>query len=446
MISGSRTELPRLTTSQRRTAIRCAYANGGLWGIGNGLVGSTLIFYLAKSYGATGLALSLLIASPNLIGLLRLIAPMLMDRVGSRRRFCVQTFLASSAVLLVLPVISAPGLLPSKWYSLSALVFCWSTYHLLEYLGVVALWSWFGDLVPRQVRGRFVGVRSSWLNAGRICGASIGIAINGRWGAYCLQHNLVDQKWLGYSACIFAGALLLALAVLPLARMADVLSPSGVGNQTPQVRLREMLIPLADANFRRFLQYGIWFSFSNGITSTALRVYRISILNISYVEQQLLDYTSRGTQVLVMPWVGKQIDRRGNVPMLFVSQGLVAAALLFFLIASPEHRWWIIGAYILWIAYAGTNVAMPNLMLQLSQPECAAAYAAAWFATTQLVYSLSIIAGGMLFDWMAGSFTPWHGDTHWGTWQVDHFVVLIAAGWLLRSLGMVWILRIREAK
>jgi len=35
----------------------------------------------------------------------------------------------------------------------------WCTYHLLEYLGTVALWAWLADLVPLRIRGRFLGRR-----------------------------------------------------------------------------------------------------------------------------------------------------------------------------------------------------------------------------------------------------------------------------------------------
>ena len=434
------TDAYRITPADRRRSIRMAYLNGGLWGLGNGLAGSTLVFYLASSYGATGLALSWLIASPSLVGVLRLLTPLGLDQIGSRRRFCVGMFLASALVLLGLPLMSAPDLLPSAANSITALVLCWAGYLLLERFGVVALWSWFGDLVPQRIRGRFVGCRSSWMNTGRVSGMVIAAVGTYAWRQRCTRLEQMDQLWQGYAVSAVVGSLFLAAAAWPLMRMTDLPSPSDIGDRSPRVRLRELARPFADARFLRLLLYGSWFSFANGISDTAVRVFQVSVLNLSFAEKRTLDASSRGIQSLLMPWVGAQADRRGSVPVLVISQGLVAAALLFLLIASAEAKWWIIGTYVLWIAYAGANVARPNLMLRLSDPKCSAAYTAAWFAWTQLVYALSAVAGGVLFDWMR---EHWQTVT-WGSWQIDYFAALFVAGWLLRSLAMWPAARIQE--
>ena len=418
-----------------------AYANGGVWGLGNGLVGSSLVVYLAGAYGAAGFAVSLVLAAPRLVGVLRLATPWLMDVVGNRRRFCLLTFFASSAALLALPVLSAPHVLPNARLSLAALVLLWTLYHLLEFLGVVALWSWFGDLVPSAVRGRFVGRRTAWTNAGRVVGMVVGGASTWWWKTHGqAYYGADDSLWLGYAVCAGCGAALLAGAVWPLSRMAEIASPSGVGQSNRRRRWQETWLPFADRRFRRLLVYGGWFSLANGITGSAQLLYQMQILEVSYAQRLTLVGTSRAVQSLAMPWVGALADRRGNVPVLVVSQLLVACGLLFFLLATPEHRWWLIGAFVLWIAYAGTNVAMPNLMLQLGRRACYASYAAAWFAWKELVYALSTLAGGMLFDGMSRHFTP----RTWGVWRIDHFAALFLLGWILRMLGVLWAARIRE--
>src|SRR4051794_12240779 len=104
--------------SNLRRSIRCAYANGGLWGLGSGLASTTLVFYFATELKASGLAKSWLIATPPLAGLLRLITPVWIARVGSRRRFCIGAFLASAAALALLPVLATPGTFTTSSHSI----------------------------------------------------------------------------------------------------------------------------------------------------------------------------------------------------------------------------------------------------------------------------------------------------------------------------------------
>ncbi len=429
-----------ISAHARRRSIVLAYLNGGLWGIGSGLTGTTLLFYLASSYGARGMALSWLLAAPALMGVLRLFTPLWLDRVGSRRDFCTRMFALSAFSLLGLPVLSAPHILPEATHSIAALTVCWATYHLFEHFAMVALWSWIGDLIPKKIQGRFVGRRLSWMNGGKVLGISTSAVFAIVWRKHCETTGNPNELWIGFAALAIAGASLMLLAIWPLAKMVDPPSPSGIGSRSPRTRLREILIPFADASFRRLLYYGLWFSFANGIADTATHVYVVSVLKIKYTEKRILDSTSRGIQSLIMPWVGKQVDRHGNIAVLILSQGFVSVALLFLVIATPESKWWIIGAYVCWIAYAGTNVARPNLMLRLSAAEFSGAYVAAWFASTQLAYALSVLAGGLWFDWMSENWEP----VYLGTWQVDHFTAILLVGCLLRAIGMLWAARIRE--
>jgi len=439
MPDSSLTHTAKLSPGARRRSIVGAYVNGALWGIGSGLVSVTLVIYLAREYEATGFAISCLIAAPAFAGLLRLLTPLWLDRVGSRRKFCIGMFLASAVVLFALPIISAPHVLPLPAESMAALAITWAGYHVLEYMGAVALWSWFGDLVPRTIRGRFVGRRQAWTNAGKVAGMVIAAVGTYVWYDYCKAAGRLDLNWVSYASCGLAGAILFALSAWPLATMTDL--PLHAADQPQRDSLRQQLLgPWKDPKFRRLLWFGLWFSFSNGLMQTAQRIFQMNVLGMSFVEKKALDSGSRGVQSILMPYVGDWVDRRGNVPVLAFSQGIIAMAPLFFLIASPGAPWWILGAYFCWLAYAGENVTQPNLMLGLSPRGETAAYASAWFAWTQLAYSLSALLGGALFDLLAERFEP----LSIAAIQIDHFAVLFLACWLLKSIGVIWAARIRE--
>jgi len=439
MSASRRTLLTKLPPGQRRRSMVLAYANGGLWGTGTGLASVTLMIYLAKEYGVSAFGISWLVAAPSFAGLLRLFTPQWLERVGSRRKFCVAIFLVSATLLFALPIISAPQVLPLPGESITALAVTWAGYHVLEYMGTVALWSWFGDLVPRAIRGRFVGRREAWANVGRVLGtvaAAMGTYV---WQKHCETIQRPDMEWRSYAACGLAGAVMFALSAWPLLLMSDL--PLRVtGSAKPDSLRKQLISPWADKKFRRLLRFGLWFSFSNGLMQPAQWLLKTDVLQLSFVEKKSLDSGSRGMQALLMPWVGNWVDRRGNVSALVLSQSVIALAPLFLLLASPAARWWVIGAYFCWLAYAGENVAQPNLMLGLSPRGQTAAYASAWFAWTQLSYSVSALVGGALFDWLAKNYQPYPV----AGFAIDHFALFFLVCWLLKSMGVFWASRILE--
>jgi MFS family permease len=206
-------------------------------------------------------------------------------------------------------------------------------------------------------------------------------------------------------------------------------------------QLGDLLAPLVDRRFRRLLTFGLWFSFSNGIVQAAQSIFPIAVLNLAFAPRRLLDGGLRGAKALALPYVGQMVDRDGNVAVLGVAQAVLSVSPVFFLYASPSAPWWILGVYACWLAYAGHDVALPNLMLGLSRPGETATYAAAWFAWTQLVYAVSTVAGGVLFDWLAEHFEP----TSFGGAPVDHYAVMFLASWLLKTVGVALAVQVPES-
>ena len=277
--------------------------------------------------------------------------------------------------------------------------FLWALCQALEFIGVVALWSWFGDLAPATIRGRFVGRREAWLTAGLVAGGFAAALATWAWQRHCQAIGQPELLWKSYAACASFGAALAALATLPLARM------SGGSHHWPasppaKATWRDLVAPLLDRRFRRLMWFGLCYSVANGLVQSPRQIFLASILKLELAEKRSLDAASRGLQIVLLPWLGRVVDRRGNVQLLVVSWAIVSLGTLYFLFVTPQAKWWIAGAYVCWVAYAGLNVTLPNLMLGLSPPHATAPYAAAWFAWTQLAYSLSILAGGQLLDWL----------------------------------------------
>ena len=419
---------------ERRRARRLAVWNAAVWAIGNGLASTTLVIYLARELHAErlGLGIGLIVAAQQIAGLLRLGAPAMMDRLGDRKRFCLATFLLSALLLLMLPWACAPGRLPSPGWSLMALILLWCLYHLFQYLGTVGLWSWLADVAPQPIRGRFFGWRERWLVAGQAVAAiAAGLLV---WGVHQTYPSL--PKWIPYglAAALGAGfmiAALVPLALMPAASRGPVSQPGGTW--------RSLLEPFGDTRFLRLLMFGCWFSFFNGVTQSAQNYYPMQILGISLFLSLALPTGMRLGQWGISPWLGGLADRLGNRSVMIVSQLLVAAGLLFFAAATPRQWAWLIGAWVLWVAYAGLNVCLPNLMLKLSPERSNGPYIAAFYAVTGLCYAASTIVGGALVDHYGTWVFPLGGD-RW----LHFFPCLFLFGWAMRSLGAVLLLLVIE--
>jgi MFS family permease len=443
-----------LAVIERRRARRLAVWNAAIWAIGNGLASTTLVIYLAKELHAErlGLGIGLLVAAPQIAGLFRMAAPVMIDRLGGRKRFCIATFFLDAVLLLMLPWACAPGRLPSPGWSLAALIVLWCLYHLLQYLGMVGLWSWLADVAAAPIRGRFLGCRERWLVAGQaVAAVAAGLFV---WGMSKTCPTI--PVWIPHALMAGLGAMAMMAALIPLAWMpsaeganrsrpglrrlaADV--PSASGGAAASSHLANCIAPFADARFLRLLLYGCWFSFFNGVTQSAQNYYPMRVLGLSLLLSLLLQTGMRLGQLGASPWLGSLADRLGNRPVMIVCQLLVAGGLLCFAVATPENWVWLVGAWVLWIAYAGLNVGLPNLLLKLSPERSNASYIAVFYAVTGLCYAASTIVGGELVDrGVAGRFPLVD------VLGLGFFPCLFIFGWAVRSLGALLLLLVMEPR
>ena len=409
-----------------------AYLNGMIWSFGNGLISTMLVVYLAMDLGfkVVGLGVSLILAAPHIVGLLRMGAPAMIDRLGDRKSFCLATFALGGLTLLALPLTVAGRLLPSARTSLYALVAVWCVYHLLQYLGTVALWSWLADLVPLEIRGRFIGRRQRWM----VAAGAVSMILTGLFTYYTGEHEFNWPAWLRYTVPTLLGSLFMLSAIIPLARMPRV-GPSQAAPAAglPSLgNLAAVARPFLDRRFLGLILFGCWFSFFNGVTQSAQYVYGKQVLFIPLFAMLALKTTMRLGQFSLSPACGRLADRLGDCPVLAPCLFLVAQGPLFYLLSTPDHPWWLAAAWIIWIAYAGVNVALPNLMLRLSPQRSNTPYIAAYYAITGICYAASTIAGGYLVD-SPQNLVFQFCQTATG---MGHYQAIFLFGWLARMAAV----------
>ncbi|TWT66719.1 Major Facilitator Superfamily protein [Posidoniimonas polymericola] len=402
-----------------RRAVMLANANAALWAIGSGLAPTLLITYLAIGHGAQGLGMSFVLAAPRFAGVLRLATPQLMNRLGSPKRLCVLAYAASSLLLGVAAIVPARVSPVPAGSRLAVLVAAWAAYQVVEYIGTTSLWVWLGRIYPLPLRGRLIGVREQWLTRGQIVGAIAG---------FCLASSRTSPHLLWWltplDVTALAGAAAMATAVLPLIAM-----PTGSGVTPATVedaphRKARVLTP----EMRNLLVWSVLLSFANGIAAPARGIMPYRALGMTYPALLALATVMRLGQSICAPVLGAYADRLGARPVIAWSQAVVVLSPLFFLLASPSSPWWVAGAYACWIAYAGLNVGLDLLKLQVAPPGREARSLALYYTANDLASGATIIAGGLLLQPLLNGSTA---DTSSYTW-------LLALGFAARlTVGLL---------
>jgi MFS family permease len=208
----------------------------------------------------------------------------------------------------------------------------------------------------------------------------------------------------------------------------------------PSTRRPTILAPFADGRFVRLLCFGCWFSFFNGVTQTAQETYPINVLGLALLTSLAMRIGTRAGQFAISPWMGRLADRFGNRRVMMACMPIVATGTLFYMAATPQQWWWVSGAWIVWIAYAGVNVCLPNLMLALSPAQSRTAYVAVFETARGLSVAASILLGGLAADWLRNEVFSLFG----GAVVLDCQQWMFFFGWATRTMGVLVLLLVIE--
>ncbi|HTQ40786.1 MAG TPA: hypothetical protein VMJ32_17320 [Pirellulales bacterium] len=427
----------RLTPIARRRALRLGLINAAVYSLGYALTTGALVTYLAQDLGAKGRGLSLLLAAPSLAGLLRLFTPAIIAFSGSTKRTCLGALGTGYLVLLGLPLVGwlAPSMPPGIALALLITVVC--IYQVLDFIGYIALWSWFAELAPLRVRGNYFG----WRQVVQLC-VSIPTALAAgffadHWSA--AYKSVPSMKLLGYAIPNAVGTACMLASLVPLWLMpAEGNVPSLVG-----IPWRAMLTPFRQWQFRRLLSFRAGLSIANGISQAAEKSFPKNVLLLGVGDMTIMRNVMQVGQIGVSRWAGPFSDRYGNRPVLIACQWMVSVAMVFFLIASPApawHAWLLLGAWALWSFYAGHNICLPNLALKLAPAEEKSPYVGAHEALASVCHALATLAGGFLFDWLADADAP----ARWGWVGVNPYVAIFGLALVLRLLAVPLAMAILE--
>lgn len=384
------------------------------------LTGGIFITAFALYLKANPFQIGLLAAIPSLMAGIGFFAAYLAFRVGRRKAMVVSSsglgrgLFIVFVVALVLRFRIPPG-------TFFVVMFLFNLF--LSFAGNLWL-SWMSDLVPRNERGNYFGMRNTIISA-------VGMVVN-YIGGIVLDRLRQPESfvWL-FSVAVFcstAAAVILSFQPEP-------------GFEKKPVTLKNVfLTPLKDKNFIALIAFVSFWYFFAGIAAPFWGVHMITFLKMSFTTIAVYSIIAGIASLIFQVIWGKMIDRMKSKPVLTLNFCGIVFLPFIWLFARPEFVlpvW--IDAFFSGMFWSGINLSLFNILLSLTEDkDIKESYFAVFSTITGVFGFLSSILGGVIAQALSGF--------HW-YFLGQHFInfhVLFVATSLLRLASLFLLRRVTE--
>lgn len=401
---------PRRPSKQAiSTSLRASTLDGVFATIFSNVAGGVLLSNFLVELNASPVELGMLASIPMLANLLQPLGAYLADRTTSRHRYGLWIYVPARLLWLILVLgIGVASVQPTHPHLLVqwALAIVVLT-HFLGALGGASWFSWVAALVPRQLRGRYFGIRNSAISLTNLLSVPlVGLAVTA-WPGGSIQ---------GYGVLLFLGVIVGLISIGFQYWMVDV---------NPQLQQQEHQKPSAqespdvvatanadltnnkgfwqDKNFLMFLLYFALWGFSVNLSAPFFNIYLLDTLSLDV--NWVTTYTSlgAGANLLMLVLWGRLADRIGNRPILVLVGLLVAVTPLLWLGTGTDLMSLLLWFPLLHILAGGTwaaiDLCMNNIQLGVAPVQHHATYFAIAGAVAGVSGALGTTAGGFLIEY-----------------------------------------------
>ncbi|MCS7230026.1 MAG: MFS transporter [Candidatus Kryptonium sp.] len=246
------------------------------------------------------------------------------------------------------------------------------------------IWTtWIGEIVPRDIWGKYFGKRTSYNNM-----VNIVIFFVSAWLLDYLKQIDVKIGYLVITSICFASGVVTTF----LFRY----HPDVKFEFKDRTSLKdEILKPLKDKNFRRFILFFAHWNFSVGLAAPFMTYHMLKNLNVNFSTIAIFNMLTMTFNIIFSRWWGKLIDRFGAKNVLIFNASNIAYIPVLWLIATPDFLFPLfIDAILAGVAWSGFNLAAFNIPLSKAPKENRSAYVAVLSIFSGFGYlSASMLAG-----------------------------------------------------
>ncbi len=398
----------------------------------------------SREMGVPDYGFGVLAALPFVGTLLQVPASYLLERYGQRK----WVFLILGSIGRGMWTFAAliPWMLPNArawWWPAMAvsLLFAWSC----AQASVPAWMNWMSDVIPRQIRGRYFGVRNQ-------IGQPIGLVTTLGIGYALDQASLVQTTHPDIMLKVTSAI----LGVAGLMGMLDILCFRFVDDKQPRREpSREgiasmMLRPLKDKEFRRYLVFNFMLTMGIGCIAQYLWLYLFDVVGWS---NQRANIMVIGVPLLVRLFSysiwGRLIDRLGKKPVMLIAGGLSAIDTVGWLLVGPES--FVLGYSLVLLAvfaWPGMEIANFNFILNMAGGGRGKdrAGGTAHVAINSIALGMGGVFSGLLGALVAKTLGGWSYDLVSLDLHLTYHSVLLLSAAVLRAVSLLWVLGLDEPK
>ena len=390
------------------------------------IIGTPLFLY-AKSIGASSTVLGLLAAATPLMTMLQLPAAKYLPVFGYRR-FVLMGWSARTVIIFFVALIPLLGFLDNAT-KLTLLVFCILVFNMMRGAASAAWMPWIALLIPEEARARFLSRDQIFMYGGSLLALLVSaLMIGGEVSVY------------EFSLVFLLSGLAGGVALYFIKKIPDVHAPEAMEKSAVAVPWRTIFFY---PPFFALLLFNMLFVFEVGSLGVFTVQYLRDLPGFNDSVVLYLSCLSFVGSLLVLPFVGRLLDRFGNKVVLFVSLLLFGSVILgWFCLAagllSPNSGVVFMVNLLGGIAGAGFNVANSRMAFAVMPQMGRDHFFALFSVITSLGLGASPVLWGISLDYI-GAFEVVTGAFHWHCHSI-YFAVLFG----LNILTLLQVRRLHE--
>ncbi|QSJ18333.1 MFS transporter [Nostoc sp. UHCC 0702] len=429
ILSPTPTAKERFSKDSIRTSLKASTLNGVFGAVFTVSTGGILLGKFLVELDASPVVFGMLSSIPMLVNLIQPLGAYLSERTTSRFQYSLYTHGVSRLLWLILvigiAIFSWGGMNSQQLVGLTLLIVLFS--HLLEALGTASWFSWVATIVPRQLRGKYFGFRSSANNLTELISLPLaGLAVSAWYGGSQQGYGIILLLGVVFGI-VGIGFQYFKVDVNPRSQNHDFHSSTQTKeiqsdselNKTDGISqlvsapklsiLQNELVSsiLQNTNFLMFLLYFSIWTLCVNLSAPFFNLYLLDNLALDVTWVTVYNSLRSGAHLVMLMFWGRLADKIGNRSILIVSGILIAIipCLWLWVGNTPLDIWLWLPLLHLFIGanWAAIDLCSNNIQIDIAPIKNQSIYFAIAAAVSGASGALGATIGGFFAE-SAGSF------------------------------------------